>query len=525
MPLYSFTSATFTPGAASGRNGPTLAQAVSGLTSTGVDAWKNNTAYFNTSNGIQLWTVPATGLYTIDCYGAQGGNAGSQQGGLGARIKGTFSLTEGEIIRILVGQQGQSGAHTQDGQPMGAGGGGTYVIRTPYNTTPSILTIAGGGGGASQNAYTTAAGLGASAGNNGVAGQGGKAGGTSGGGGDGGSGDGSGPGGAGFTGNGLVDPLSGNQLGDNAKSFTNGGVGGRKSLSWGGVENYGGFGGGGGGGGLACGGGGGYSGGGGGTWSSQLVGGGGGSYNAGTDQTNTAATRTGAGYVVITSTVLPDGLSANSQSAASGETLTITFTSATTADNTLVPYTITGVNSSDINGASLTGNFTIVNKTASVSFLISTSANKTFTITSNGFTQTVSLLENRYGLVVLNETASITSTFRDLPIVNLTSVGNLTTINVLNIDNQFKFSFNQDSVIKYTSANDYNLIDLSSSTSTSNLLSITILTPDNLYKNAVQQSSSVDLTGKVFYSVDFFSITDFNVPEPIPLTFPERWAG
>lgn len=159
MPLYSFTSATFTPGGATFRTGPTLAQAVSGLTGTGVDAWKNNTTYFNTSNGIQLWKVPATGVYTIDCYGAQGGNAGSQPGGLGARIKGNFSLTEGEIIRILVGQQGQSGAHTQDNQPMGAGGGGTYVIRTPYNTTPSILTIAGGGGGASQNAYTTAAGL------------------------------------------------------------------------------------------------------------------------------------------------------------------------------------------------------------------------------------------------------------------------------------------------------------------------------------------------------------------------------
>ncbi len=71
--------------------------------------------------------------------------------------------------------------------------------------------------------------------------------------------------------------------------------------------------------------------------------------------------------------------------------------------------------------------------------------NNLATITSNGFTQTVSLLENRYGLVVLNETQSITSTFRDLPIVNLTSVENLTTINVLNVGNQFKFSFNQDS--------------------------------------------------------------------------------
>ena len=480
MPLYSFTSATFTPGGASGRNGPTLAQAVSGLTGTGVDAWKNNTAYFNTSNGIQLWTVPATGLYTIDCYGAQGGNAGSQPGGLGARIKGNFSLTEGEIIRILVGQQGQSGAHTQDNQPMGAGGGGTYVIRTPYNTTPSILTIAGGGGGASQNAYTTAAGLGASAGNNGVAGQGGKAGGTSGGGGDGGSGDGSGPGGAGFTGNGLVDPLSGNSSGDNAKSFTNGGVGGRKSLSWGGVEIYGGFGGGGGGGGLACGGGGGYSGGGGGTWSSQLVGGGGGSYNAGTDQTNTAATRTGAGYVVITSTVMPDGLSANSQSAASGETLTITFTSAATADNTLVPYTITGVNSSDINGASLTGNFTVVNKTASVSFLISTSAKKTLTFTSNGFTQTVSLLENRYGLVVLNETQSITSTFQDLPIVNLTSIEVLTNVFVLQPGDTQKLNLG-DSTSVLLGANSLPIVNFASVTSFNSADNVSVVADPQQY--------------------------------------------
>lgn len=304
--LYEMNSAiTFTPGGTTGRDGPSLAAARAGLTGTGTETWKNNISFFNVTDGIQYWTVPRTGSYTIEAFGGQGGNAGGQQGGRGARVQGSFSLTEGEIIRILVGQQGQSGPHTQDGQPMGAGGGGTYVIRSPYNTTGSILLIAGGGGGAAQNSWSNAAGIGGSASNNGTNGGGGVSGGTGGNGGNGGDGSGSGPGGAGFTGNGAVDPLSGNPAGDNAKSFTNGGRGGRKSFSWGGSEIFGGFGGGGGGGGLACGGGGGYSGGGGGTWSSPQQGGGGGSFNSGSSAINEAggtgsATRSGPGQVIIT---------------------------------------------------------------------------------------------------------------------------------------------------------------------------------------------------------------------------------
>ena len=307
--LYEFSSATFSPGGTTGRDGPSLANARTGLTGTGTDAWKGNTAFFTVVDGIQYWTVPRSANYVIEAWGAQGGNAGGQQGGRGAKIQGTFALTEGEIIRILVGQQGQSGPHTQDGNPMGAGGGGTYVIRTPYNNTGSILVIAGGGGGAAQNSYSNAAGINATSANNGTNGGGGGSdnqGGTGGNGGAGGTGNGSGPGGAGFTGNGLVDPLSGNSAGDNSKSFVNGGRGGRKSLSWGGSEIFGGFGGGGGGGGLACGGGGGYSGGGGGTWTSPQQGGGGGSFNSATigavneNGGSGQATLSGAGQVRIT---------------------------------------------------------------------------------------------------------------------------------------------------------------------------------------------------------------------------------
>ena len=299
--LYDFTTATFTPGGSTGQNGPSLPQAISGLTGAEVDSWKNNTQYFNISTGIQLWTVPVTGTYTIEAFGAQGGSSGSRIGGKGVRMSGNFALTQGEIIRILVGQQGQTGGHSQNtSQFVSAGGGGTFVVRTPYNTTGSILVIEGGGGGSAENSWTVSDGRGGLTTTDGNSGQGGVSGGTAGAGGGGGDSSGSGPGGAGFSGNGLVDTLYGNVSGENSKSFINGAAGGRNSRGWSGPEIYGGFGGGGGGGGLSAGGGGGYSGGGGGSWSSQQAGGGGGSYNSGTSQSNQVDSRTGNGQVTIT---------------------------------------------------------------------------------------------------------------------------------------------------------------------------------------------------------------------------------
>ena len=53
--LYAFVSATFTTGGNTGPDGPSLTTARSGLTTTGApDSWKNNTSFFNTSNGIQV---------------------------------------------------------------------------------------------------------------------------------------------------------------------------------------------------------------------------------------------------------------------------------------------------------------------------------------------------------------------------------------------------------------------------------------------------------------------------------------
>ncbi|MFH0889131.1 MAG: hypothetical protein V1871_07995, partial [Planctomycetota bacterium] len=257
----------------------------------------NPTSTGRTGN-ITTWTVTATGVYRIEVWGAQGGNGNSLTGGLGARMRGDFNLTTNDQIRILVGQQGLNAGSAQTYGGNG-GGGGTFVQN---QTTSTLLIAAGGGGGAGgngsgQNGYN---GLTEQSGGTG-------GGGTSGAGGTNGQGGGRGNyagGGAGWLSNGVTNVDGGGSTYNNFGGirFLEGGYGGDEGSDvysgWGG--NYGGFGGGGAGG-LSGGGGGGYSGGGGGGgWSPGYAGGGGGSYNNGTNQSNSAGVRQGAGLVTIT---------------------------------------------------------------------------------------------------------------------------------------------------------------------------------------------------------------------------------
>jgi len=293
LALYEFTTATFTNGGQEGREGPSLTQARNGLSVTGNDSWKNNTAFFNIDNGIQLWTVPQDGTYRIEAFGAGGGGNQTDNGGSGARMRGDFSLTEGEVIRILVGQQGGVQAvsgWTSAGPNSSGGNGGTFVVRSPYNTNASIAVIAGGGTG--NGAYLTNPGLtGTSGGENGS--------GAFASGGNGGPQGTRTSGGGGFFTNGtLVTVVS--RPDSNGKAFVNGGQGGAANDSCGWPLSVGGFGGGAGLGG-ACnpngGSGGGYSGGAGG---SNNISGSGGSYNNGTNQSNSPGVRSGHGQVIIT---------------------------------------------------------------------------------------------------------------------------------------------------------------------------------------------------------------------------------
>ena len=96
------------------------------------------------SKGIQLWTVPYTGKYRMETIGAAGGYHPSATGspqyrGRGTIMIGTFELIKGDVIQILVGQEGG----ISPGRNGPGGGGGTFVVKK--DRTP--LIIAGGGGG------------------------------------------------------------------------------------------------------------------------------------------------------------------------------------------------------------------------------------------------------------------------------------------------------------------------------------------------------------------------------------------
>lgn len=323
--LYDFSFAQFTPGGSTGTDGPTFSEAVSGLTGPEVDNWKNNSTYFKTANGVQIWTVPSDGNYRIE---AQGGSGGTQEWALqrsagvpqprGARITADFDFLEGEEIRMIVGQKGLDNKfefrNSGEGQDAGpGGGGGTFIYYNATDSTP-ILAAGGGAGGTRQNYSNANANF---AGPDGYDSQTDPNGGTNG---NGGRTNRGGPsywagGGAGW----LTDGTGGNQTTDfnrtpgsrgaqGGQSPRRGGLGGTR---WNDGTDSGGdgsFGGGGGGGSdnMGTGGGGGYSGGGGADrGSGNFGGGGGGSFIGSTNQgpgieVNRELGSYGDGYIEIT---------------------------------------------------------------------------------------------------------------------------------------------------------------------------------------------------------------------------------
>ncbi len=324
--LYRFTSHTFGACGVFGPTGPTQTQCRSSYSTT----WDESDSNFTIVNGIQNWVVPFTGRYYIDAYGAGGAGLNA---GYGARVADTFDLVQGETIKILVGQTGA--LYYVYGS--NAGGGGTFVTRTPFNNESAILVIAGGGGGGESVTVQQSVSLGSltTSGNPGsgnVSSTEAGAGGTAGGGGGTASAQNGGGGGGGFSGNGTSNTIFNNGGG---LSYLNGGTGGAKGTS--GSAVAGGFGGGGAangnGGGGGSGGGGGYSGGGGADNVYGGTGGGGGSYVAGLNinRVQTAAGRifNNNGSVVITALTLPTvslAVAGGVASVSKGQSVTLTAT-------------------------------------------------------------------------------------------------------------------------------------------------------------------------------------------------------
>lgn len=155
--LFDFTSFTFQTANLTGRTGPTKTQLLSHY-NTSSFAWLNNSSYFDVDSnaqGVQMFTVPSDGNYRIICAGASGGYSydasRTNRVGRGAEVYGEFSLTQGTILRIVVGQKGRPVSTSNPDGPLtgqaynSGGGGGSFVFYTLSDTEP--LVAAGGGGG------------------------------------------------------------------------------------------------------------------------------------------------------------------------------------------------------------------------------------------------------------------------------------------------------------------------------------------------------------------------------------------
>ncbi|MBT2630676.1 hypothetical protein J7E76_16430 [Bacillus sp. ISL-101] len=145
-----------------------------GISLGGVPLISNSSAYadsnswdFQYTGNVQSFTVPYTGTYKLETWGAQGGNDTANvptiyhQGGLGGYAEGEVSLTKGETIYVVVGGKGADTRTSTNGGYNGggnsvhgsAGGGATHIatadglLASLSNDKSAVLIVAGGGGG------------------------------------------------------------------------------------------------------------------------------------------------------------------------------------------------------------------------------------------------------------------------------------------------------------------------------------------------------------------------------------------
>nr|XP_003935741.1 leukocyte tyrosine kinase receptor isoform X3 [Saimiri boliviensis boliviensis] len=162
---------------ASGRHGPTQTQCDGAYAGTSVVVTVGASGHLR---GVQLWRVPSPGQYLISAYGAAGGKGAKNHlsRAHGVFVSAIFSLSLGESLYILVGQQGEDAcpggspesqlvclgesraveehAATDGSEGAlesrrwagggGGGGGATYVFRVRASELEPLLVAAGGGG-------------------------------------------------------------------------------------------------------------------------------------------------------------------------------------------------------------------------------------------------------------------------------------------------------------------------------------------------------------------------------------------
>ena len=142
-------------------------------TYNGLTVWN-----YDYTGGEQTFTVPTTGTYKLEVWGAQGGSYDSSlHGGYGGYSIGNTALINNAKLYINIGGNGvglvggyNGGASTHDGNFGRAGGGATHIattsglLSTLENSKSNILIVSGGGGGAAKRGEEYGDGNGGSAG-------------------------------------------------------------------------------------------------------------------------------------------------------------------------------------------------------------------------------------------------------------------------------------------------------------------------------------------------------------------------
>lgn len=115
-----------------------------------------NVQTFSCTGSPQTFTAPTSGNFTVEAWGAQGGDDG-QTGAKGGYSKGTKYLNAGETLSIYVGGEGANCAAAGGGGWNGGGnagdvgcsggGGGASDVRYGGNALGDRILVAGGGGG------------------------------------------------------------------------------------------------------------------------------------------------------------------------------------------------------------------------------------------------------------------------------------------------------------------------------------------------------------------------------------------
>ena len=130
-------------------NSPTLTMTDANQT-INVDWIPQGAMTFTYTGAVQTFTALATGYYTLECYGAQGGTFTSNRGGYGGTSQLTYQLTQGDVLYIYVGGQGGSIAEYKglpDGGNGGWNGGGKGGTGVKHRNVESETPWSGGGGG------------------------------------------------------------------------------------------------------------------------------------------------------------------------------------------------------------------------------------------------------------------------------------------------------------------------------------------------------------------------------------------